>query len=104
MSSGAVLDQAAWGPTPGSVNEVMPEGFAAWMSSQFALNTSDLPDQPVLDSAGKSNNDIRRVQAAFFVNAVSGSDQLRQRVAFALSQIWVVSQVSGVTQAQSFPT
>jgi uncharacterized protein (DUF1800 family) len=34
------------------------------------------------------------VQAAFFQNAVNGPDQLRQRVAFILSQIWVVSQVT----------
>jgi uncharacterized protein (DUF1800 family) len=30
----------------------------------------------------------------FFRNAVHGPDQLRQRVAFALSQIWVISQVN----------
>jgi len=33
------------------------------------------------------------VQAQFFVNANQGADQLRQRVMFALGQIWVVSGV-----------
>lgn len=34
---------------------------------------------------------IGPLQARFFTNAVHGSDQLRQRMVFALSQIWVVS-------------
>jgi uncharacterized protein (DUF1800 family) len=42
------------------------------------------------------------VQRAFFQNAVTGQDQLRQRVAFALSEIWVVSNVS-VRPAYAFP-
>ena len=42
------------------------------------------------------------MQAAFFQNTVTGQDQLRQRVAFALSQIWVVS-FSGLPIAYAFP-
>ncbi len=86
------LDQATWGPTPASIAQLQQMGISNWLNAQFALNTSDLPDQPILNSAGKPNRDIRPVQAAFFQNAVTGQDQLRQRVAFALSQIWVVSQ------------
>ena len=67
------------------------------------MNTSDLPDQPILNSAGKSNNNLAPVQAAFFQNAVTGQDQLRQRVAFILSQIWVVSATSGVPEAYAYP-
>jgi uncharacterized protein (DUF1800 family) len=43
------------------------------------------------------------VQAAFLQNAVANQDQLRQRVAFILSRIWVVSQQSGVPQAYAYP-
>jgi uncharacterized protein (DUF1800 family) len=67
------------------------------------LNTSDLPDQPILNSAGKSNNNVGPVQAVFFQNSVANQDQLRQRVAFILSQIWVVSQQSGVPEAYAYP-
>jgi uncharacterized protein (DUF1800 family) len=74
-----------------------------WLDAQFALKTSDLPDQPILDSAGNANNNLAPVQAAFFQNAVTGKDQLRQRVAFALSQIWVVSATSGVSPAYAYP-
>ena len=97
------LDQATWGPTPASIAQLQSMGFTNWLAAQFALNTSDLPDQPILNSAGKSNNNLAPVQLAFFQNVVSGPDQLRQRVAFVLSQIWVVSQQSGVPQAYAYP-
>ena len=106
VSAGAAarfLDQATWGPTPASIAQVQQMGFANWLEAQFALNTSDLPDQPILDSAGKSNNNLAPVQAAFFQNTVTGQDQLRQRVAFVLSQIWVVSGTSGVPNAYAYP-
>jgi uncharacterized protein (DUF1800 family) len=96
------LDQATWGPTPASIAQLQQMGIAKWLTAQFALNTSDLPDQPILDSEGKSNNVLTPVQAAFFQNAVTGQDQLRQRVAFALSQMWVVSSVS-TKPAYAFP-
>jgi uncharacterized protein (DUF1800 family) len=97
------LDQATWGPTPASIAQLQQTGIANWLSAQFALNTSDLPDQPILNAAGKSNNNLAPVQAAFFQNAVTGQDQLRQRVAFVLSQIWVVSATSGVPAAYAYP-
>jgi uncharacterized protein (DUF1800 family) len=96
------LDQAAWGPTPASIAQLEQVGIANWLNAQFALNTSDLPDQPVLAANGKANNNLAPVQAAFFQNAVTGQDQLRQRVAFALSQMWVVSAVT-TKYAYAFP-
>src|SRR5580704_4980640 len=97
------LDQATWGPTAASIAQVQQLGIDDWLTAQFALNTSDLPDQPILNSAGKPNENLGPVEQAFFQNAVSGQDQLRQRVAFILSQIWVVSETSGVNYAYAFP-
>ena len=85
------LEQAAWGPTPASVAEVEKLGFSAWIDAQIALDKSKwspIPD-PSVDTKG--NTSLRPAQDAFFVNAVSGQDQLRQRVALALSEMWVVS-------------
>ncbi|HVV47291.1 MAG TPA: DUF1800 domain-containing protein [Bryobacteraceae bacterium] len=96
------LDQATWGPTPASIAALQKMGVAKWLAWQFSVAPSDLPDQDVLRSDGKSNNNLAPVQAAFFQNAVTGEDQLRQRVAFILSQIWVVSQVT-VRPAYAFP-
>ena len=96
------LDQATWGPTPAAIQALQQAGFPTWLSTQFALTTSELPDQPLLNAEGKPNNDLRPVEAAFFQNAVTGQDQLRQRVALALSEIWVVSEHSGL-HAYAFP-
>src|SRR5580704_1861395 len=103
IAAARLLDQAAWGPTPAAIQQVQQLGITGWLNAQFAVNTSDLPDQPILTSDGKSNNNLAPVQRAFFANAVTGQDQLRQRVAFALSQIWVVSATSGVPQAYAYP-
>src|SRR6202161_377244 len=70
------LDQATWGPTPSSIAQLEATTITDWLNAQFALTTSDLPDQPILNSAGNSNNNLAPVQAAFFQNAVSGEDQL----------------------------
>lgn len=96
------LDQATWGPTPASIAQLQQMGIDSWLAAQFALNTSDIPDQPINDSSGNPNRDIHPVQAAFFQNAVTGQDQLRQRVAFALSQMWVVS-FTGLPIAYAYP-
>lgn len=105
MTAGAAarfLDQATWGPTPASIVQLQQMGINNWLAAQFALSTSNIPDQPINDSTGKPNRDLRPVQAAFFQNAVTGQDQLRQRVAFALSQMSVVS-FTGLPIAYAYP-
>ncbi len=96
------LDQATWGPTADSIAQVAQMGIDKWLDAQFAATPSDLPDQPLLSVTGTTNTNLTPVIGVFYLNAVSGSDQLRQRVAFILSQIWVVSQVS-VQPAYAFP-
>jgi uncharacterized protein (DUF1800 family) len=106
LSAGAAarfLDQATWGPTPASIAQLQQMGITNWLKAQFALNTSNLPDQPILNPSGMTNYDLSPVKAAFFQNTVMGQDQLRQRVAFALSQIWVVSAAAGVPRASAYP-
>lgn len=78
------LEQAAFGPTTADVAHVKAVGFDAWLTEQFSAPLTDLPD--VADTAP-----LDTVQTAFFANAVNAPDQLRQRLAFALSQIYVVS-------------
>jgi uncharacterized protein (DUF1800 family) len=81
------LEQAAWGPSPESLLKVRQIGFEKWLEEQFAAPMSDYPPVPEEDA----NQSLTPLQRRFFYNAVNGADQLRQRVAFALSQIWVVS-------------
>jgi uncharacterized protein (DUF1800 family) len=96
------LDQATWGPTADSIQQLQRMGMKRWLDWQFSLNTSDIPDQSILAANGNSNNNLVPVQAAFIQNAVTEPDQLRQRVAFALSEIWVVSGV-GTPPAYAYP-
>lgn len=97
------LDQATWGPSDDSIAQVQALGINGWLAAQFGLNTSTLPSQSILNAAGKPNENLGPVQAAFFQNTAAGGDQLRQRVAFILSQIWVVSATSGVPDAYAYP-
>jgi RNA polymerase sigma factor (sigma-70 family) len=97
-----LLDQASWGPTSDAIAEVRRMGISDWLDWQFSLSESDLPDQPILDANDKPYRNFAPLQAAFFQNAVSGQDQLRQRVAFALSEIWVVSGVT-LPRPYAFP-
>ena len=78
------LEQSSWGPTPTTIAQVQQVGFKSFMAQQFALPVS--PYQ-----TPGANDDLRYVQKQFFVKATQGQDQLRQRVAFALNEIMVVS-------------
>jgi uncharacterized protein (DUF1800 family) len=78
------LEQASWGPTTPSVARVEQIGFNAYIDEQFATAPSSWPDLAATDGLDKMQN-------RFFVNAVNGQDQLRQRVAFALGEVMVIS-------------
>src|SRR5258705_12612733 len=82
------LEQASWGPTAATVAQVQQLGLSAYIDQQFLEAVSPISDVPP-DANGRAP--VGPVQQQFFVNAASGTDQLRQRVAFALSEIWVVS-------------
>ena len=77
------LEQAAFGPTPADAAHVQTIGFQAWLNEQFAM--------PVVSNYNAVTGNQSGMPPAFLANAVTNPDQLRQRVAFALSQIFVVS-------------
>jgi uncharacterized protein (DUF1800 family) len=80
------LEQSTFGPTPALVNQVAQNGFDPFLQSQLTAPNSSYPTPATTDSG------VTKVQNQFFINAVNDSDQLRQRVAFALNEMWVVSQ------------
>jgi uncharacterized protein (DUF1800 family) len=102
QAAGRILDQATWGPTPAALQDLRSKGFDKWFAEQVDASISTYDDQPLLNPAAMTNNNLVPVQRQFFQNALYGADQLRQRVAFALSEIWVVSDVS-VNNATAFP-
>jgi hypothetical protein len=98
------LEQSTFGPTEALVASVQDAGFAPFLEAQFAAPASSLGTYPVVLQPpavvcppGAPSNCYRDNFSAFppavqfFHNALIGGDQLRQRVAFALSQIFVVS-------------
>ncbi len=95
------LTQATFGPTTAGIAEVVQKGYVNWINDQMALPATShraetLADwavytQPTTNPPASGQNR----QAAWWKTAVNGPDQLRQRVAFALSEIFVVSDVNG---------
>jgi len=98
------LEQSTFGPTEALAVQVKAQGFAAFLDQQFAAPVSSLGTYPVVlqgpaqvcpagSDAGCYRDNFTAFPPAvqFFRNALSGEDQLRQRVAFALGQILVVS-------------
>lgn len=79
------LEQATWGPTPELIAKVAAEGKEKFLDEQFAAPASLYPT-PTADQTS-----MAPVQRLFYHYGVHGPDQLRQRVAFALGQILVVS-------------
>ncbi len=91
------LDQAAFGPDAATVIHVQDIGLSAYINEQLAAPISPYPDP------SQTGYGIAGLQARFFSNAVHGQDQLRQRVAFALSELFVVSAVEEGTATQLQP-
>ena len=87
--AGLFLEEAANGPTQADFAHVKALGLRGWLNEQYSLPISDYSALPVA-SPGSFYAEKR-----FFENAIYKPDQLRQRVAFALSQFCVVSVVSG---------
>jgi uncharacterized protein (DUF1800 family) len=81
-----MLEQSTFGPTPELVNQVQQLGFDPFLQNQITAPVSTYPD-PLATDMG-----VGKVQSQFFLNAVNGGDQLRQRLGFALNELWVVSQ------------
>jgi uncharacterized protein (DUF1800 family) len=82
------LEQSSWGPTPASIAQVQQVGLQAYLQQQFSAPVSTYPTPG-------PKQDLNVVQQQFFVNAMNGQDQLRQRVSFAISEIIVDSSVKG---------
>ncbi|MCS6873424.1 MAG: DUF1800 domain-containing protein [Pyrinomonadaceae bacterium] len=106
------LQQATFGPTKALDNRIRRIGIRAWLEEQFnaPYPTIPYPDLPLMPSNPPSDcngnqNDVPdnppdcyrqrygmySAQKWFYQEAFYGEAQLRHRVAWALSQIWVIS-------------
>ncbi len=95
------LTQATFGPTPQAIADLRRVGFDLWIEQQLSMPiTAARPHMEALDvqlramTPAQEVNQNQRVDR-FYLTALTGRDQLRQRMAWALSQIFVVSDVNG---------
>jgi uncharacterized protein (TIGR03437 family) len=96
------LTQATYGPTLAEIERVPQLGYQAWLNEQFSAQASS--QLAYLDAAKAAGEDINfwTTMEAFWAQAVAGRDQLRARVMFALSELFVVSVASGALEGESF--
>nr|WP_246409692.1 DUF1800 domain-containing protein [Granulicella aggregans] len=86
-SSTRILDQTSFGPTDNSIAHLQKIGTSGYLAEQFAAPTTLLAECP---AAGPYQCE----DSEWWQTAITGQDQLRQRVAFALSEMFVVSTLS----------
>jgi uncharacterized protein (DUF1800 family) len=101
------LAQATFGPSPSDIAHLRSVGYTGWLNEQFAAPAST--ETPYLDwflvaFPEDYLSDDTRLEA-WAINSVATpdpsrgnaipTDQLRQRIAFALSEIFVVSSSNG---------
>lgn len=91
----AFLRQATFGPTESSITELQEMGYSAWFKDQLSQPIVDIIEETraLGEGLGISSNLKYNYHSleAFYKLAVAGPDQLRQRAAFALSEIFVTS-------------
>ncbi|MEC5385517.1 DUF1800 domain-containing protein [Uliginosibacterium sp. H3] len=88
------LQQATFGPNMSEIEALSQSSYAAWLNQQFALPQTRLlpiiePEHARLEKGKNLNQEL--YFRAFWKTAATAPDQLRQRVAFALSEIFVIS-------------
>ncbi|MEA3197063.1 MAG: hypothetical protein QOF32_1115, partial [Gammaproteobacteria bacterium] len=101
-AAGRFLSQATFGGTDALIAQVQSQGYDVFLNAQFAAPMSShlafvdaavagLPSPSPSPSATPNQPTLTMTNDAWWTHAISGSDQLRQRVAFALSEVLVVS-------------
>jgi uncharacterized protein (DUF1800 family) len=85
------LRQASYGPNINDVNYVTANGFDAWLNNQFSLPASSM--YQTLTNWQNQGQAIYKDQmwSSWWYLANTSPDQLRQRVAFSLNELFVVS-------------
>ena len=94
ISAGCFLGQASFGPNPASLAKVQQMGIPAWLDEQFAMPETFIP---------ATDNNMGTLRRWVLYNYSTANDQLRQRVAYSLSQILVVSANKNVYPDQIIP-
>jgi uncharacterized protein (DUF1800 family) len=88
-----LLDQATFGPTLADIQHVQNIGLDPYITEQFNIPDTPLADIPTPLPAMclVANTPTDCEESEWWQTVLTGNDQLRQRVAFALSEVFVIS-------------
>ena len=89
------LGQATFGPSSIEISELENIGLSAWLQAEFAKPQESFLQQVLLAEASGVDVGTDELSEAFWTRAILSDDQLRQRVGYALSQIFVASYADG---------
>ncbi len=98
-------EQVSFGATPAQIADIQARGYEGWIDHQMSLHTSDFVQDHynlTLDQNPGFPNHLHLRKPAFFKTVMTGDDQLRLRVAWALSQIFVVSEIGTDTSGMLY--
>lgn len=96
------LTQATFGPTEQGITELQTMRFDAWLTREF--NRAPTLTTPLMNERAADGETIAQTQflETWWNRSLTAPDQLRQRVAFALSEILVVSFQDGGLQERPY--
>lgn len=100
QSTARFLTQATFGPTPSQISNLTGTSASSWFAQQLVLEPTFVkPEFDAYVAMTPDENESELFFAApsfaFWKHAITAPDQLRLRMAFALSQILVVSDTGG---------
>jgi uncharacterized protein (DUF1800 family) len=90
IQASRLLQQSTFGPTESEINQLAGKSAWDWLQQQFDLPATSHLSMLKNRSGSDKPDSITRIEAWWNVS-LHAEDQLRQRVAFALSEIFVVS-------------
>jgi uncharacterized protein (DUF1800 family) len=96
VGASRLLSQASMGASMYDIQQVAIKGMVPWLNEQFAMPQllhRWYIDKAIAASGGSGWGTQDQFYESFWQQVCTGQDQLRQRVAFGLSQIFVVSFV-----------
>jgi uncharacterized protein (DUF1800 family) len=113
------LDEATFGATDADIHHLSLVGYQAWLTEQFAIPQTTMEpgveqalvvNNPACASGDvkcnaalfeQNQNEQEYVENAFWQQSLSAPDQLRQRVAYSLHEMLVISMAS--TNVENMP-
>ena len=89
------LGRATFGPTMAAIDALAASNSDAWFKTQFSkpqtLHRKYIDTMLAAEAAGGEKTRYTQFYESFWQQGIRGEDQLRQRMAFALSEIFVIS-------------